>query len=122
MQYSFVTPPASRAADRPIQIDDALIAEAQLALQAAVRGLPPAATVSLRTTETLFAAPMAALCAVTRPGTVPIEKLIIAIKLAWANLPDVRFRFGDAGPDALSGAVSACIAAYFQDRDGRPAD
>jgi hypothetical protein len=122
MHYSITTPPASGAAERPIQIDDALIADARRALLLAVEGLPSTATLSQGASEAFFAAPMAALCDATRPRGVPVEKLIIALKLAWPNLAELRIRFGDGAPEALSGAVSACIAAYFQADDRRCAD
>ena len=56
---------------------------------------------------------MATFCAVTPPERVPVEKLIVAIKLAWASSAEVRLGFGEAAPDALSAAVTACIRAYF---------
>jgi hypothetical protein len=121
MHYTFTTPPASRVAERPIPIDDALVAEARRQLMAAVRSLPPAVLINRRGMQALFAGPMAALCRTSAP-TVPIEKLIIAIKLAWASMSEARLSLGDAGGDALSGAVTACIEAYFHPGSGSRAD
>ena len=122
MYYSFTTPPAARAAEYPIQIDDALIADARRALELSLQSLPAAVSLSPQVSEAIFAAPMMALCAAARPRGVPIEKLIIAIKLAWLNLAELRLHFGDGAAEALSGAVSACITAYFLGDEGRRAD
>ena len=113
MYYTFTTPPASRAADRPTPIDDALVEEARGILFAAVQTIPHAANITRRASQTLFADPMTALCDSVRPRDVSIEKLIIAIKLAWASMKEVRLRLGESAPDALAGAVSACIESYF---------
>ena len=113
MYYTFTTPPASRAADRPPQIDEALVADARRALHAVVTNLPPAASLTRTASQALFALPMAALHAETRERGVPIEKLIVAIKLAWGSLPESRLRLGDGASEALAGAVTACIEAYF---------
>ena len=113
MYYTFITPPASRAADRPPQIDEALVADARRALQVVVANLPPAASLTRSASQALFARPMAALHADTRDRGVPIEKLIVAIKLAWSSLPESRLRLGDGASEALAGAVTACIEAYF---------
>jgi hypothetical protein len=113
MHYTFTTPPASRAAERPTPIDDALVADARRRLSDAVATLPPTTLLNRRRMQALFAAPMLAFCAAHAPKGVPIEKLIIAIKLAWASMAEARLSFGDAAPDALSSAVTACIEAYF---------
>ena len=122
MHYKITTPPASRAAERPNPIDDALIAEARGTLSAAVESLPLTTSLNRRTSQELFRAPMAALCGSTRPRGVPIEKLIVAIKLAWGSLTEVRVRFGETAPDTLAGAVSACIESYFADGEPQRAD
>jgi hypothetical protein len=113
MHYTFTTPPASRAAERPTPIDDALVAEARRLLTDAVAGLPPTSLVNRQGMQVLFAAPMLAFCAANAPRGIQIEKLIIAVKLAWASMGESRLSFGDAAPEALSGAVTACIEAYF---------
>jgi hypothetical protein len=122
MYYTITTPPASRAADRPPQIDEALVAEARSTLRAVFANIPPAATLSRSASQALFALPMAALHAETRGRGVPIEKLIIAIKLAWGSLPESRIRLGDGASEALAGAVTACIEAYFAPEQRRRAD
>jgi hypothetical protein len=122
MHYTLTTPPPSRAADRPTLIDDALVAEARRLLKETVATIPPGAALHRRDMEALFATPMAAFCATTSPRAVPIEKLIVAIKLAWASMPEPRLRLGEAGPDALAGAVSASIQAYFRSVERKQAD
>ena len=114
MHYTFTTPPASRAAERPTPIDDALVADARRLLVAALANRPPATVLDRRGVQALFATPMMTLCASTAPSGVPVEKLIVAIKLAWASMTEARLSLGDAAVEALSGAVSACIEAYFQ--------
>ena len=113
MHYTFTTPPASRAADRPTPIDDALVVTARRLLAGAVASLPPDAHLDRLGVQSLFAPSMATFCAVTIPDRVPVEKLIVAIKLAWASTAEVRQGFGEAAPDALTGAGTACIQAYF---------
>lgn len=122
MYYTITTPPASRAADRPPQIDVALVTEARGMLLTVFASIPPAANLSRSASQTLFAIPMANLHAATRSRGVPIEKLIIAIKLAWGSLPESRLRLGDGAGEALAGAVSACIEAYFAPEERRRAD
>jgi hypothetical protein len=113
MHYTFTTPPASRAAERPTPIDDALVADARRRLSDAMASLPPTILLNRRAMQALFAGPMMAFCATNAPRGVPIEKLIIAIKLAWASMAHARLNLGDAAPDALSSAVTACIESYF---------
>jgi hypothetical protein len=119
MHYTFTTPPASRAADRPTPIDDALVADARRLLTSAVASLSPATLPDRRGMQGLFAAPMTTLCTTNAPSGVPVEKLIVAIKLAWASMVEARLNFGDAAPDALSSAVTACIEAYFRSAASR---
>jgi hypothetical protein len=119
MHYTFTTPPASRVAERPTPIDDALVADTRRLLTSVVASLPPGTMLNRRGMQALFTAPMMTLCAASAPKGVPIEKLIVAIKLAWASMTDARMSFGEAAPDALSGAVSACIEAYFMGAAGK---
>jgi hypothetical protein len=114
MHYTFTTPPASRAAERPTPIDDALVADARRLLTGAVASISPTTLPNRRGMQVLFAAAMTTLCTANAPRGVPVEKLIVAIKLAWASMVEARLSFGDAAPDALSGAVTACIEAYFR--------
>jgi hypothetical protein len=113
MQYTYITPPASRAADRPSQIDDALVAEARRVLTEAVASLPPGVTLNRESGQSFFAIPMSRFCDASSQRPMPVEKLIVAIKLAWGALPEARLRFGESASDALSAAVSACIDAYY---------
>jgi hypothetical protein len=113
MHYTFTTPPASRAAERPTPIDDALVADARRLLSEAVANRPPTSLLNRHGMQALFTPSMLVFCATHAPRGIPIEKLIIAIKLAWASMAESRLSFGDAAPDALSGAVTACIEAYF---------
>jgi hypothetical protein len=122
MHYAITTPPTSRPAERLAPIDDALVAEARRLLNDAVDPIAFGSLPSGLAGEALFAAPMGALCAAAGARDVPVEKLIVAIKLAWASLPEVRLRLGEAAPDALSGAVSACIKAYFASASPKIAD
>jgi hypothetical protein len=112
MHYTYTTPPSFRAADRPTPIDDALVADARRLMMDAVESLPPASHRNRDALQALFAPSMTTLCAAA-PSNVPVEKLIVAVKLAWASMAEARLNFGDAAGDALSGAVSACIEAYF---------
>ena len=114
MHYTFTTPPASRAAERPTPIDDALVADARRLLGAAVVNRPPTGMLDRRGMQALFAAPMTTLCVDGAARGVPIEKLIVAIKLAWASMIEARLSFAEGAPDPLSAAVTACIEAYFQ--------
>jgi hypothetical protein len=122
MHYTITTPPSSRPAERPTPIDDALVAEARSTLSDALGSLPFAASLNRRTSEAHFRAPMTALCGATYPRDVPIEKLIVAIKLAWGSLAEARLRLGESAPDALAGAVTACIEAYFAAEERRRTD
>jgi hypothetical protein len=87
-----------------------------------VTSLPPAASLTREASQALFALPMTALHADTRSRDVPIEKMIIAIKLAWSSIPESRLRLGDGASEVLAGAVTACIEAYFAPQERRRAD
>jgi hypothetical protein len=115
VQYTYVTPPASRAADRPTPVDDALVAAARCALVSAIETVPFPGSVSRRAYQALFARAIESLCVDSRRKAVPIEKLIVAIKLAWASVPEIRLRLGETAPDTLTSMVTACIEAYFAD-------
>lgn len=121
MQYTFITPPASRAADRPPQIDDALVvAGRRMLLDALDAGA--GGRVSRRPGRAVFAGPMARFCDEPRRRGVPVEKLIVALKLAWASLTELRLEFGDAAPDVVAAAVTACIQSYFDATETTRAD
>ena len=122
MHYSITTPPRSRPAERPAPIDDALIAETRAALSAALTSVPFTGSLSRRESEALFRVHLSGVCQSCRTQQIPIEKLLVAVKLAWTTLAVDRLRLGDTAPDVLAGAVSACIASYFQDEERRRAD
>ena len=113
MHYTFVTPPASRAADRPTPVDDILVADTRRALADAIASVPFAASLSRSACQALLVNTIATLTMERRREKVPVEKLIVAIKLAWGSLPGVRLRVGDAAPEALTAMVTACIETYF---------
>ena len=119
MQYTFVTPPASRAADRPPQIDDAWIVAGRRVLLDAVGDALRRGGPVRRVSPTSFAGPMASFCDEARRTGVPVEKLIIALKLAWSSLPELRLAFGESAPDVIGSAVTACIDAYFASPETR---
>lgn len=119
MQYTFVNPPASRAADRPPQIDDALIVAGRRVLLDSVGDAVRRAGPVRRVSRTPFAVPMATFCDQGRRAGVPVEKLIIALKLAWSSLSELRLAFGESAPDVIGAAVTACIDAYFASAETR---
>ena len=121
MQYTFITPPASRAADRPPLIDDALIVAGRRMLLDAL-GSAADREMSRRPGRAAFAAPMARFCDEPRRRGVPVEKLIVALKLAWSSLPELRMELGDAAPDVMAAGVTACIQAYFDSAELTRAD
>ena len=119
MQYTYVTPPASRAADRPPQIDDALIVAGRRVLLDSVGDAVRGGGQVRHVSRTPFAVPMDAFCHDARQAGVPVEKLIIALKLAWSSLPELRLAFGESAPDIIGAAVTACIDAYFASTETR---
>jgi hypothetical protein len=122
MYQTFTPPSTARVADRPSQIDEGLVAEVRQALYATVQAMPFAASLTRQASQSLFAARMTTLSAGARARGVPVEKLIIAIKLAWAKLPGSRTQLGEGAPEVLAGAVSACIEAYFAAEERTRAD
>lgn len=121
MQHTFNTPPASRAADRPPQIDDALVVAGRRMLLDALSATADRG-ISGRPGRAAFAGPMALFCDEPRRRGVPVEKLIVAMKLAWASLPELRMEFGDAAADVMATAVTACIQSYFDSPEITRAD
>lgn len=122
MQHTPYTPVASRAPVQTPDADDALIAEARRVLLAALVDLPVAPAYDPLALRSRFNAFMALLCMRVRARDVPIEKLLVAVKLAWATLGEPRARFGEAAPDVLGGVVSACIECYFSADTNERAD
>ena len=113
MHDSPYTPAVSRTPVQNMEADDALIAESRRVLLDALVDLPVAPAYDSSVLRTRFNGTMAPLCAYVRARDVPIEKLLVAVKLAWATLGEPRARLGEAAPDVLGGVVSACIDCYF---------
>ena len=122
MHGSSYTPEPSRPAYQRADVDDALLAEARQALLGSLVDLPVATAFDQFAMQTQFNGAMKSLCLYARARAVPIEKLIVAVKFAWATLGEPRVRFGEAAPDVIGGAVSACIECYFQAEASRRAD
>ena len=116
------TPAVSRSPVQSLDADDALIAEARRVLLDALVELPVAPAFESLALSTRFNGTMAPLCASVRARDVPIEKLLVAVKLAWATLGEPRARFGEAAPDVLGGVVTACIECYFSPDTSERAD
>ena len=113
MHHSPHTPAVSRTPVQNLDADDELIAEARRVLLDALADLPVAPAYDPLALRTRFNGTMAPLCTYVRARDVPIEKLLVAVKLAWATLGEPRARFGEAAPDVLGGVVSACIECYY---------
>ncbi|MEO7712650.1 MAG: hypothetical protein ABIV10_07015 [Gemmatimonadaceae bacterium] len=122
MHHTPYTPEPSRPSYQSADVDDVLIAEARGALLSALADLPVATAFDQVAIQTRFSDAMTSLCLYARPRGVPIEKLIVAVKYAWATLGEPRVRFGEAAPDVIGGAVSACIECYFTADASRRAD
>jgi hypothetical protein len=113
VRFPRATPPAFPLVDLPRQIDDDLVREAARLLLEAVSNFPTSAMTERDSRDAVFAAPMAKLCVDARLQRLPVERLIVAVKQAWALLGDTRARLGDAAPDVLASAISVCIEQYF---------
>lgn len=113
MEYTFTTPRASRASDRPAPVDDALIAAVRRVLHDAIGALPLPSNTHPYAHRELFASGVRTLCLDSRRAGVPVEKLIVALKQAWAATPELRIRFGETSSDALTTLVTDCIETYF---------
>lgn len=122
MHHTPYTPAVSRTPVQSQDADDVLIAEARRVLLDALVDLPVAPAFDPLALRTHFTGTMAPLCVHVRAHGVPIERLLIAVKLAWATLGEPRTRFGEAAPDVLGGVVSACIERYFAADTGERAD
>ena len=122
MHRSSYTPEPSRPAYQRADVDDASLAEARHALLAALVDLPVATAFDQFAMQAQFSGAMTTLCLYARARDVPIEKLLVTVKFAWATLGEPRVRFGEAAPDVIGGAVSACIECYFKAEASRRAD
>ena len=62
-----------------------------------------------------FRTSLAAFCQETKLSDVAIEHLLIAIKLAWAQMPEVRsLPMGTTRSSLLERVISTCIAEYYR--------
>jgi hypothetical protein len=119
MRFSHATPPAFPRATPPHVIDETLVRRAHDLMADVVGRYPVSAMVDKETRSEVFGLPMARLCAEARLRNLPVERLIVAIKLAWQKLPERRLHLGDVATDVLSSAVSVCIEQYFADSELR---
>jgi hypothetical protein len=119
MRFSHATPPPFPIATPPHVIDETLVQRAHEVLADVVGRYPVSLMVDKATRDDVFAVPMARLCAEARLRHLPVERLIVAIKLAWKKLPERRIHLGDVATDVLSSAVSVCIEQYFADPERR---
>jgi hypothetical protein len=112
MPYTFATPPAQPAVPRPPDLE--IVAEARRVLREAL------ATISNGGERAVLyaalSAPLARLCEETKRRELRAEQLIIAVKHAWATLPDARWWRRDADGELLSLVITVCIEQYFLDR------
>jgi hypothetical protein len=117
MRFSHATPPPIPIDALPRLVDEALVRKAHELLEVVVNRHPVAAMTSKGTRSEVFGPSMATLCAEARERHLPIERVIVAIKLAWARLPERRVQLGDVSTDVLSSAISVCIEQYFADAE-----
>lgn len=122
MHHTPYNPEPSRRSFQSADVDDVLVAEARSALLTVLDDLPVATAFDQEAIHARFSGTMASVCVSARSRGVPIEKLIIAVKHAWATLGEPRVRYGEAAPDVIGGAVSACIECYFSADASRRAD
>lgn len=116
------TPEPSRPPYRSAEVDDALLVEARRALLISLVDLEVATAFDQVAIQERFSGSMTSLCQFARARGVPVEKLLVAVKFAWATLGEPRVRFGEAAPDVIGGAVRACIECYFTAEASRRAD
>jgi hypothetical protein len=62
---------------------------------------------------------MTQLCSIGKSRHLPIEQILVALKQAWAAIPEVRAQFGERNAEVLSMVVSVCIERYFADSERR---
>jgi hypothetical protein len=116
MRYSQVRS-AFAVSDLAALVDAGLVEDAYALLLDVVNLHPVAVMVDKDSRNGAFAAPMAALCARARLRKLPIERLLVAVKMAWAILPVHRTRLGNVANDVLSSAISVCIEQYFAESE-----
>jgi hypothetical protein len=117
MRFSHVTPASFPIDALPGLIDQALVRRAHELLENVVNRYPVAVMTEKATRGDVFGPSMTTLCAEARARQLPIERVIIAIKLAWASLPERRTQLGDVSTDVLSSVISVCIEQYFADSE-----
>lgn len=111
MPYTFATPPAQPAVPRPS--DPAIVAEARHILREA---LPTICNGGDRAAfQVALSAPLARLCEETKRRELRVEQLIVAVKCAWATLPDARWWRRDTDGELLAIVITVCIEQFFLD-------
>src|SRR4051812_4522109 len=113
MQEAISTAFAQHATLQPTPIDDDLVAVTRRALRGVMDAVSSGSVLDRHQAQVLFSSAMMTLCVDSRPRGTRIEQLIVAVKSAWASIPDTRIRFGDSSPDVLAGVITACIESYF---------
>ena len=116
MRYSQVRS-AFAFSDRAELVDVALVEEAYVLLLDAVSRHPVVLLADREARRQAFATPMARMSARARLRGLPIERLLIAVKMAWTFLPEHRTRSDDDAKDVLSSAISVCIEQYFAESE-----
>ena len=113
MPYTYATPPAQPAVPRPP--DPAIAAEAKRVLRESLETLSTCD--DLAACQAALTSPMAQLCDETRRRGLRAEQLIVAIKHAWATLPDTRWWRREANSELLSIVITVCVEQYFLDSE-----
>ena len=113
MPYTYATPPAQPAVPRPP--DPAIAAEAKRVLRESLETLSTCD--DLATRHAALSRSMAQLCEETRRRGLRAEQLIIALKHAWATLPDTRWWRREADNALLSIVITVCVEQYFLDSE-----
>jgi hypothetical protein len=111
MPYTYATPPSQPAVPRPP--DPAIVAEASRALRDALARMSNDS--DRAALYAALTAPIARLCEETKRRELRAEQLIIAVKHAWATLPDRRWWRRDANGELLSIVITVCVEQFFLD-------
>ncbi|MFL5605332.1 MAG: hypothetical protein ACJ8AD_02680 [Gemmatimonadaceae bacterium] len=113
MPYTYATPPSQPAIPRPP--DPAIVAEARRVLREALETIHNSG--DRASYNAALTMPLARLCEETKRRELRAEQLIIAIKHAWATLPDARWWLRDADGELLSIVITVCIEQFFADNE-----
>jgi hypothetical protein len=116
MPYTYATPPAQPAVPHPP--DPEILAEARRVLREALATIARGSDRAV--CHAALRAPLARLCEETKRRELRAEQLIIAVKDAWATLPDARWWRRDADDELLSIIITVCIEQFFLDRQRAP--